>query len=92
MTRHRSIERSHRIDAEEFYRLLDGMVINDVTAFNVKLQEWQDFYNFHARTAGSTARRPMRDFDRRLKLRLPRKRSTSAAHGLEIGGHRASSV
>jgi transposase InsO family protein len=42
------VERSHRIDAEEFYRLLDGVVIDDNTkVFNDKLREWEDFYNYH---------------------------------------------
>ena len=31
------VERSHRIDAEEFYRLLDGTVIDDAKVFNHKL-------------------------------------------------------
>jgi len=41
------VERSHRIDAEEFYRLLDGVTIDDVGLFNTKLQEWEDYYNYH---------------------------------------------
>jgi transposase InsO family protein len=41
------VERSHRIDAEEFYRMLDGVVIDDTGLFNVRLKEWEDFYNFH---------------------------------------------
>ena len=41
------VERSHRIDEEEFYRLLEGVVIEDVGGFNIKLQEWEDFYNYH---------------------------------------------
>ena len=41
------VERSHRIDAEEFYRLLDGIVIDDTGVFNDKLQEWEDHYNYH---------------------------------------------
>ena len=32
------VERSHRIDAEEFYRLLEGVVIDDAKLFNDKLQ------------------------------------------------------
>jgi transposase InsO family protein len=40
------VERSHRIDAEEFYRLLDGIIIDDANVFNTKLQEWENFYNF----------------------------------------------
>lgn len=35
------VERSHRIDAEEFYRLLDGVVIDDADVFNEKLKEWE---------------------------------------------------
>lgn len=46
------VERSHRIDNEEFYRLLDGVVIDDAKVFNVKLKEWEDFYN-HNRPHGS---------------------------------------
>lgn len=41
------VERSHRIDEEEFYRMLDGVVIDDTKLFNEKLQEWEDFYNFN---------------------------------------------
>jgi transposase-like protein len=40
------VERSHRIDEEESYRLLEGVVIDDTNLFNEKLQEWEDFYNF----------------------------------------------
>ncbi len=48
------VERSHRIDAEEFYRLLDGVVIDDTNLFNTKLKEWEDYYNYH-RPCVSTA-------------------------------------
>lgn len=41
------MERSHRIDAEEFYRLLDGVVIDDTGLFDDKLEEWEGYYNFH---------------------------------------------
>jgi transposase InsO family protein len=33
------VERSHRIDAEEFYRMPDGVVIDDTELFNDRLQE-----------------------------------------------------
>ena len=46
------VERSHRIDAEEFYRLLEGVVIDDADVFNEKLLEWEHFYNY-ARPHGS---------------------------------------
>jgi transposase InsO family protein len=51
------VERSHRIDAEEFYRMLDGVVIDDTELFNDKLQEWEHFYNFdrpHGALGGRT--------------------------------------
>ena len=41
------VQRSHRIDAEEFYRLLDGVVEDDTGLFNDKLREWEDYYNYH---------------------------------------------
>jgi transposase InsO family protein len=41
------VERSHRIDEEEFYRMLEGIVIDDTELFNDKLQEWENFYNFN---------------------------------------------
>ena len=46
------VERSHRIDAEEFYRLLDGALIDDSDLFSDKLQEWEDYYNFHGPHGG----------------------------------------
>jgi len=51
------VERSHRIDAEEFYRMLEGVVIDDTQLFNDKLQEWEHFYNFerpHGALGGKT--------------------------------------
>jgi transposase InsO family protein len=51
------VERSHRIDAEEFYRMLDGVVIDDAGVFNERLREWEDFYNFnrpHGALGGQT--------------------------------------
>jgi len=52
------VERSHRIDAEEFYRLLDGVVIDDVNIFNAKLKEWQDYYNYHRPHGGLNGQTP----------------------------------
>jgi len=51
------VERSHRIDAEEFYRLLEGEIIDDARIFNDKLSEWEDYYNFdrpHGALGGQT--------------------------------------
>ena len=41
------VERSHRIDGEEFYRQLKGVVIDDAQLSNDKLAEWEVFYNYH---------------------------------------------
>ncbi|MFI9559081.1 IS481 family transposase [Nonomuraea endophytica] len=40
------VERSHRIDAEDFYSMLDGVLIDDADVFNDKLREWEDYYNY----------------------------------------------
>lgn len=63
------VERSHRIDQEEFYRLLDGVVIDDTKLFNDKLQAWEDFYNFHRPHGGLGGQTP---YDRlREKTKAP---------------------
>jgi transposase InsO family protein len=42
------VERSHRIDEEEFYKLLgQGAISTDIHLFNEKLREWEDYYNYH---------------------------------------------
>jgi len=42
------VERSHRIDGQEFYQLLDQNGISDnIQLFNEKLREWEDYYNYH---------------------------------------------
>ena len=53
----RQSRRSPRIDAEEFYRLLDGVVIDDSKTFNEKLREWEHFCNYarpHGALGGQT--------------------------------------
>jgi transposase InsO family protein len=42
------VERSHRIDDEEFYQLLDkDGISDDIHLFNDKLREWETYYNYH---------------------------------------------
>jgi transposase InsO family protein len=51
------VDRSDRLDPEEFYRLPEGQVVGDVNLFNNKLQEWGDYYNYdrpHGALAGAT--------------------------------------
>ena len=52
------VERSHRIDADEFYRMLDGVVIDDAGVFNERLREWEDFYNFNRPHGGLGGQTP----------------------------------
>lgn len=41
------VERSHRIDAQEFYQLLDrDGVSDDIHLYNDKLREWENYYNY----------------------------------------------
>ena len=51
------VERSHRIDEEEFYRMFKGKVIDDTGLFNERLKEWEDYYNYqrpHGSLGGKT--------------------------------------
>lgn len=51
------VERSHRIDEEEFYRMLEGVVVDETKLFNEKLTEWENFYNYnrpHGALGGQT--------------------------------------
>jgi transposase InsO family protein len=66
------VERSHRIDAEEFYRLLDGVVIDDAEVFNDRLAEWERYYNYerpHGALGGQTPYERLRE-----KTTTPRQR------------------
>jgi transposase InsO family protein len=43
------VERSHRVDEQEFYQLLDKNGIgDDIHLFNDKLREWEDYYNYYS--------------------------------------------
>ncbi len=53
------VERSHRIDDQEFYQLLDRDGIStDIQLFNEKLREWEDYYNFHRPHGGLDGQTP----------------------------------
>jgi transposase InsO family protein len=42
------VERSHRVDDQEFYQMLDkDGISDDIHLFNEKLREWEDYYNYH---------------------------------------------
>jgi transposase len=58
-----------RIDAEAFYRLLDGIVIDDAKVFNDKLREWEDFYNYHRPHGGLDGQTPYERLKQRTQTR-----------------------
>jgi transposase InsO family protein len=64
------VERSHRIDAEAFYQLLDGVVIDDTTVCNDKLQEWETFYNYHRPHGGLGGQTPYERLKQRTQARM----------------------
>ncbi|WP_442916474.1 hypothetical protein [Lentzea sp. DG1S-22] len=72
------VERSHRIDVEEFYRLHVGVVIGDAGVFNERLKEWEDYCNYHRHTAALVARPRMRGCYRR-PTPTPRSSTTSVS-------------
>lgn len=62
------VERSHRIDEEEFYRMLEGVIIDDANLFNEKLQEWENFYNFERPHSALDGQTPYERFREKAKL------------------------
>jgi transposase InsO family protein len=53
------VERSHRVDDQEFYQLLDeNGVTDDIHLFNEKLREWEDYYNYHRPHGGLDGQTP----------------------------------
>ena len=41
------VERSHRVDDQEFYQLLDkNGITDDIHLFNERLREWEHYYNY----------------------------------------------
>ena len=78
------VERSHRIDAEEFYALLDGVVIDDAKIFNNKLQEWEDYYNYHRPHGGLDGQTPYERL--RQKTQTPAVTDERQSHNCVRGG------
>ena len=79
------VERSHRIDAEEFYRLLDGEVIDDAEVFNQRLDEWEDYYNFDRPHGGLGGQTPYERLLQKTNKRGPTVTEPRQLHKCEPG-------
>ena len=67
------VERSHRIDDQEFYQLLDQHgVTDDIHLFNEKLREWEDYYNYHRPHGALDGQTPTNGYSRRRELKCHR--------------------
>ena len=64
------VERSHRIDADECCRLLDGGVLDDAQLFTTKLQEWEDLYNFDRPHGGLCGQTPYERLRQETEARM----------------------
>jgi transposase InsO family protein len=62
------VERSHRIDEEEFYRLIDGVFVDDTNLFNEKVREWENFYNYSRPHAALNGQTPYERFREKVGL------------------------
>jgi transposase InsO family protein len=80
------VERSHRIDAEEFYRLLDGVVIDDAEVFNEKLQEWEHFYNYARPHGGLGGQTPYERLRQKTTSNVAHPRQSHRGHRTEQKG------
>ncbi len=64
------VERSHRIDEEEFYRMLEGVVIDDTKLFSERLQEWENFYNYNRPHGGLDGQTPYERLREKMQVAL----------------------
>jgi hypothetical protein len=80
------VERSHRVDNEEFYQLLDkDGISDDVHLFNKKLREWENYYNHNRPHGGLGGQTPFERF-------LERTRHVSRKNPLSTAQHRGSGM
>ena len=64
------VERSHRIINQEFYRSLEGVVIDDTGLFSERLREWKDFYYFNRPRAALGGQAPYERLRQKVKNQL----------------------
>ena len=65
------VERSHRVDDQEFYQLLDkNGITDDIQLFNRKLRQWEDYYNYHRPHGALDGQTPYERLVAKAKLRV----------------------
>jgi transposase InsO family protein len=74
------VERSHRVDNQEFYQLLDRHGISDdIHLFYQKLREWEDYYNYHRPHGALEGQTRSNDLWQKLELMCHRGHETLQA-------------
>jgi Integrase core domain len=77
----------------DYHRLLDGMLIDDSQLFRDKLQEWEDYYNYHRPHGGLGGQTPIESSARRPPLpKTSCSRSTSVAQKAQQQGRAANTL
>jgi transposase InsO family protein len=66
------VERSNRIDNEEFYQLLRGVVIDDVKVLIEKIKEWEHYYNYDRPHGGLGGKTPYERLRQKQSMSDPR--------------------
>ncbi len=61
------VERSHRIDQEEFYSQLKGVVVSTAEDFNARLEKWERFYNYERPHGAMDGQTPYEKFRSKLQ-------------------------
>lgn len=75
------VERSHRTDEEEFYQMLDGIVIDNSKLFKEKLEAWEKFYNFQRPHGSLKGKTPYERLREKLKeLSSPKQGALNVSH------------
>lgn len=62
------VERSHRVDNEEFYQFLKDKPPENLLDYNSKLQEWENYYNYHRPHGALNGQTPYERLRRKMEL------------------------
>jgi Integrase core domain len=71
---HPATQRKGGAEPQDFYRRLEGELIDDTKVFNDKLREWEDYYNYHRPHGGLGGQTPLRAPEAETTTEAPRSR------------------